>query len=156
MISARDLAVFADEIFNGDFLQPETLKLFTSPVTPPGGTPTGYSFGWQMGRSIDEKTEWYGHGGEINGAYASVRYYPASTITVAGMTNYDYWLTSVSLRSFMRFVRNCLRFLPFHPEPCPSPSGQHSCRKWTLNEWGPCREWLTSRISLIYPEWLFW
>jgi CubicO group peptidase (beta-lactamase class C family) len=100
VISARDLAVFADAIFNGDFLQPETLQLFTTAVTTPVGTPTGYSFGWQIGTSAEGDIEWYGHGGEINGAYASVMYYPASKLTIVGMTNYNYWLTSVEPEFF--------------------------------------------------------
>ena len=100
LVSASDLAIFTDAIFNSDFLQPRTVELFTKPVMTPDGKLTGYSFGWQIGRSNKGTIEWYGHGGQINGAYASVRYYPASQMTVVGMTNYNYWLTSRSPKFF--------------------------------------------------------
>lgn len=94
LVSAPDLAVFADAVFNGDYLQPETVDLLKDDVTTSDGLRTGYGFGWQVGRSGDGSVEWYGHGGQINGAYASVRYYPSSRTAIAGMTNYNYWLTS--------------------------------------------------------------
>jgi len=107
LVTAGDLAVFGDTVFNGENLQPDTIRLFTNPGTTPAGDPGGYSFGWQLGRAEDGRIEWYGHGGQINGAYASVRYYPASKLTIAGMSNYNLWLTS-SPPEFFHAVRRDL------------------------------------------------
>jgi CubicO group peptidase (beta-lactamase class C family) len=107
LISASDLARFVDKVFNGNYLRPETLRLFTGEVSTGDGKSTGYGFGWQRGLNDDGKVAWYGHGGQTNGAYASVRYYPASRVTVVGMTSYNLWLTS-RRAAFFDAVRNQL------------------------------------------------
>ena len=94
LVSAPDLASFVYAVFNSEFLQPSTIELFLQETITPDGSQTGYTFGWQIEKDEDGSVEWYGHGGQINGAYASVRYYPELNMAIAGMTNYNYWLTS--------------------------------------------------------------
>ena len=100
VVDAADLAIFTDAVFNSNFLQPETVEMFTKPVFTPDGEPTGYGFIWQIGRDESGDMEWYGHGGSTNGAYASVRFYPETNMTVVGMSNYNYWLTSARPQFF--------------------------------------------------------
>ena len=73
--SAQDLARFAEAMLRDR--------------DPRAGDP----FGWDVHRGPDGEIEWIGHGGTINGAYASLRHYPSFRMTVAAIANYDFVLT---------------------------------------------------------------
>ena len=63
-----------------------------------------YGYGWQIAQDEDGSTRWIGHGGTINGAYASLRYYPRYDMVVAGIANYD-WLMTNERAAFFEFFR---------------------------------------------------
>lgn len=88
--TADDLVRFANGVFNSNFLDPETKRLIIEEVETRKKEKTGYSLGWEIKRNEDGIIEWYGHGGETNGALAFVRYYPANKMTVAAISNYNY------------------------------------------------------------------
>ncbi|MDO1558162.1 serine hydrolase domain-containing protein [Brevundimonas sp. 2R-24] len=85
--TAEDLARFGDAVFSGSWLSEASMRDVLTEATTIAGEGVGYSFGWQIGRRADGSIEWYGHGGETNGAYASLRYYPDEKLTVAVITN---------------------------------------------------------------------
>ena len=98
--TAEDLVRFADAYFNGEYLNNETKRVFTQPVILPDGRILDRSLGWELMQDENGQVEWYGHGGTTNGAYASLRYYPKSNLIVAGISNYNFWLTDRTPRFF--------------------------------------------------------
>ncbi len=100
----EDVARLANTTFNSDFFTPETRALLTTPARLRNGTEIAYTFGWEIHRDAHGRVEYYGHGGETNGAYASVRYYPDRRMAVAGIANYNTWLTDRDA-TFFRAVR---------------------------------------------------
>jgi len=88
--SAEDLARFTSSILNGLLLFPETTEMIFRRVEKTDND-FYYGFGWQVART--QPPQWIGHGGTINGAYASVRHYPCTNITIAAIANYDFVLT---------------------------------------------------------------
>lgn len=91
--TAEDLARMADATMRGEGAAPGMRSLFTTPARLANGQALDRGFGWEIGRDAAGRVVWYGHGGTTNGAYASVRYYPAQRITVAAVANYNLWLT---------------------------------------------------------------
>lgn len=88
--SAEDLARFASSVLNGSLLLPESTEMIIRRVEKTDND-FDYGFGWQVAHT--QPPQWVGHGGTINGAYASVRHYPCTNITVAAIANYDFVLT---------------------------------------------------------------
>jgi len=91
--TAEDLAAFATFVFGSDFFSPATKELLTTPGALNDGTIINRTFGWEVSYNDQGEVEWYGHGGVTNGAHASLRYYPATKMAVAGIINYNYLLT---------------------------------------------------------------
>lgn len=96
--NAEDLAKFACAVFESDFLLPESRGIIEQPARLGDGTRVRwnegqgegcYSFGWGVFGADDAQPEYLGHGGETNGAYALIRYFPKQRIAVAGVTNYN-------------------------------------------------------------------
>ena len=107
LASAEDLARFADNYFQGDYLTSETRQLFMTPVVLMDGQQLEQTPGWELGYDSNGDIGWYGHGGTTNGAYASLRYYPGENMIIAGISNYNFWLTRKS-PEFFRLVREVL------------------------------------------------
>jgi CubicO group peptidase (beta-lactamase class C family) len=105
--TAEDLARFADAYFHSDYLSTEYRNQFTRPATLADGQILNQSLGWEIAFDEAGAVIWYGHGGTTNGAYASLRYYPESKLTIAGISNYNYWLTD-RRPEFFEFVRETL------------------------------------------------
>lgn len=91
--TAVDINEFTNHVFSGDFLSLETQELIKNQGVLNDGTKTNRTFGWEVKLDENGEVEWYGHGGVTNGAHASVRYYPKSNMVVAGIINYNFWLT---------------------------------------------------------------
>ncbi|MBT8146366.1 MAG: beta-lactamase family protein [Gammaproteobacteria bacterium] len=104
LASAEDLARFADTYFRGDYLEAKTRDYFMTPVTLDDRQVQRQSPGWELGFDESGDIAWYGHGGTTNGAYASLRYYPGSNMIIAGISNYNFWLTGKS-PAFFQLIR---------------------------------------------------
>jgi len=104
LASAEDLGRFAYTYFRGDYLAAETRDYFMTPVTLNDGQVLRQSPGWELGFDENGDIDWYGHGGTTNGAYASLRYYPDSNMIIAGISNYNFWLTGKS-PEFFQLIR---------------------------------------------------
>lgn len=92
--TAEDLTRFAHETFGGELLTNETQRLLTRRPLPGDVASPAYGFGWELARDAHDEIEWVGHGGTINGAYASLRYYPRHRISIAAIANYNLGFTS--------------------------------------------------------------
>jgi len=88
--TATDLARITDAIFSGEWLNTGSMDAVRTEARTASGEATGYTFGWQIHFADDGTVDWYGHGGETNGAYAVVRYYPEHDLTVAGIMNANF------------------------------------------------------------------
>lgn len=88
--TAEDLVRFTAATFDGDWLGPASRALLTAETTSNAGVPTGYSFGWQVERDDAGDIVSFAHGGETNGAYALVRYFPETRLAVAGVMNANF------------------------------------------------------------------
>jgi len=104
--TATDLARFARAILGGDFLDEERRRLVETPATTNDGAALAYSFGWQV--HIVDGTRRFDHGGETNGAYAQVSYFPDRDLAVAGITNYNFWGEGLGEPAFFGFVNDAL------------------------------------------------
>ena len=93
LISAADLAMFTNKTFASDFFSEQSKALFTTPGVTTGGEETSYSFGWHVDRNTHGDVESFSHGGITNGAYAEVKYFPETRMSVAVISNYNLWLT---------------------------------------------------------------
>jgi len=100
--TAADLARFARAVFHGDFLDDERRRLVETPARTSDGEVLAYGFGWQV-QTVDGERR-FGHGGETNGAYARVSYYPERDLAVAGITNYNFWGEGLGEPAFFGFV----------------------------------------------------
>lgn len=98
--TAEDLTSFATQVFDTGTFSPATRELLTAAVKLSNGEQLGRSLAWEMHQDENGDVEWYGHGGTTNGAYASLRYYPDTKMAVAGITNYNFWLTGSSPEFF--------------------------------------------------------
>jgi CubicO group peptidase (beta-lactamase class C family) len=93
--SAGDLARFSYATFRGSLLQSSTVATLSAPYVNAAGTRSRYGFGWEVEqRPGQDSVAWVGHGGTINGAYASLRFYPDLDMSVAAIANYDLLFTS--------------------------------------------------------------
>lgn len=101
--TAEDLVRFASAVFAGDFLSAQSRQRLTTEATTNAGAPVGYTFGWQIGR--DANGVHFEHGGETNGAYAFLRYYPAQRLAVAAIVNANF---AVGEPTFFDATRNDL------------------------------------------------
>lgn len=88
--TATDLAQFTDAVFNGEWLNAESMEAIQTETRTSSGDAVGYTFGWQVHYAEDGSVDWYGHGGETNGAYAVVRYWPEHNIAVAAIMNANF------------------------------------------------------------------
>ena len=93
LISASDLAKFADAVFTSDAFSQDLKSSFMTPGRTRDGEDTDYSFGWHIDRNENGEIVSYSHGGFTNGAYAELRYYPNAKTAIAAITNYNLWLT---------------------------------------------------------------
>lgn len=84
--SAEDLVRFASATFGGEYLNAASLQRLTTEQRNAAGEGVGYTFGWQIGRDAQGRV-FYEHGGETNGAYATLRYYPEQRLAIAGIVN---------------------------------------------------------------------
>ena len=96
--TAEDLAKFASAVFESDFLSAQSKKTLEQPAHFRDGSSVRwneghgrgyYSFGWGIFGTGDGELHYLGHGGETNGAYALIRYFPKHRIAVAGIVNYN-------------------------------------------------------------------
>jgi CubicO group peptidase (beta-lactamase class C family) len=87
--TATDLARFTHAVFAGDFLGDEGDRLVTTPARLASGEELPYTFGWQR-QAVDGRLR-YEHGGETNGAYAQVAYFPELDLALAGIANFNFW-----------------------------------------------------------------
>ena len=90
--TATDLAKMTSALFGGQWLSETSMKLLTSEVSTMADipVPTGYTFGWQIVRNEEGGVAHFEHGGETNGAYAFVRYYPVEKMAIAGIMNANF------------------------------------------------------------------
>ena len=88
--TAEDLARFASAVFGGAWLSPDSMAALTTELATKSGDLVGYTFGWQIIQDDSGAVTYYEHGGETNGAYAFVRYYPAERIAVSGIANANF------------------------------------------------------------------
>jgi len=102
--SASDLARFGDQVFRSPLLLPETRQMLMKNAKLLNGNEIRHGFGWEIQSADDGSILWIGHGGTVNGSYASLRFYPAYMMTVAAIANYDLQLTG-KRASFFRAVR---------------------------------------------------
>jgi CubicO group peptidase (beta-lactamase class C family) len=102
--SAQDLVRFASAMFGGDYLNASSLQRLTTEQRNAAGEGVGYTFGWQIGHDTQGRL-FYEHGGETNGAYATLRYYPAERLAIAGIVNAN-WMGGRA--SFFDAIRNDL------------------------------------------------
>ena len=86
------MARLTGALFGGQWLTPESMELLRSEISTSGSapSPTGYSFGWQVFRDDSGEVKYFEHGGETNGAYAFVRYFPGRKMAVAGVMNANF------------------------------------------------------------------
>ncbi len=99
--TADDLAAFAHAVFRGGFLEPAVLELMQTPAALADGTSAPYGFGWEIVE--DGGTVYFRHGGETNGGYAHVAFWPARDLIVAGVANYNVFPTETE-PAFFRLV----------------------------------------------------
>lgn len=118
--TAEDLARFADATFNGPYLSEESRRLVTTPVKRNDGAEGPYAFGWEVRRTPDGAVLWYGGGGNTNGSYATLRYYPAQRVAIASVATYNFALTKQT-PAYFRFARQELPALFGAPTPPPTP-----------------------------------
>jgi serine beta-lactamase-like protein LACTB, mitochondrial len=88
--TAEDLVTFASAVFGGEWLSDASMHRLTTEATTTAGAGVGYTFGWQIVRDTEGEVLFYEHGGETNGAYATVRYYPAERLAIAGVANANF------------------------------------------------------------------
>ncbi len=100
--TATDLARFTHAVFAGDFLGDEGDRLVTTPATLASGEELTYTFGWQR-RTVDGQLR-YEHGGETNGAYAQVAWFPELDLAVAGIANFNFWGETLGEPAFFGWV----------------------------------------------------
>jgi CubicO group peptidase (beta-lactamase class C family) len=84
--TAEDLVKFASAVFGGAWLNQTSMRRLTAESRNAAGEAVGYTFGWQIARDAQGRV-YYEHGGETNGAYAHVRYYPDERLAIAGIVN---------------------------------------------------------------------
>lgn len=96
----NELAHFAHTVLASDFFDEGQKARFSVLPDLPDGSQAPYAFGWQVEHADDGQIVWIGHGGTINGAYASVRYYPCSRMIVSGIANYNFGFTGKRPRFF--------------------------------------------------------
>ena len=99
---APDLARFAHAVFAGDFLGDEGDRLVTTPARLASGEELPYTFGWQR-QAVDGRLR-YEHGGETNGAYAQVAYFPELDLALAGIANFNFWGETLGEPAFFEWV----------------------------------------------------
>ncbi|WDI30430.1 serine hydrolase [Hyphococcus flavus] len=96
--TAEDLARFTYSTFNSNLLHTESREMLVTPVRlndgsiaalPRGDKSVPYGFGWEIHESSNNEPRYYAHGGETNGAYAFIRYYPDQKLAVAAIANYN-------------------------------------------------------------------
>ncbi|WP_420433229.1 serine hydrolase domain-containing protein [Hyphobacterium sp.] len=85
--TAEDLAHFAFAVFAGGFLTAPMQDVLRTEIRTNSGEGTGYSFGWQVVRDENGDIAHYEHGGETNGAYAYIRFDPATDTAYALIGN---------------------------------------------------------------------
>ena len=107
--TAEDLVTLTNEIFNGNFLSPQSLALLKQEQKTRQGEPTGYGYGWQIVQHQGEVN--YQHGGETNGAYAHVSYFPEHKLSIAGIANYNFWGKGLGEARFFNLVKTELPVL---------------------------------------------
>ncbi|HYD89530.1 MAG TPA: serine hydrolase domain-containing protein [Vitreimonas sp.] len=100
--SAEDLVRFASAVFAGEYLNAASLQRLTTEQRNAAGEGVGYTFGWQVSRDAQGRL-FYEHGGETNGAYATVRYYPEQRLAISGIVNAN-WMGGRAY--FFEAVRN--------------------------------------------------
>jgi len=88
--TAEDLVRMTFATFEGDWLSDASRDLVQTEGTTSDGNGVGYTFGWQVHYGESGDVDWYGHGGETNGAYAVIRYYPEDDLIVAGIMNANF------------------------------------------------------------------
>lgn len=84
--TAEDLLTFGEQIFWGDFLQPETVNMLTESLELNSGDKTNYGIGWRTG--TDEKgRRYYGHSGGSVGGTTQFVVFPEQEVIVAVVAN---------------------------------------------------------------------
>ncbi len=84
--TAEDLTIFGEQIFWGDFLQPETVDLLTESLKLNSGDKTNYGIGWRTGTD-DKGRRYYGHSGGSVGGTTQFVVFPEQEVIVAVVAN---------------------------------------------------------------------
>lgn len=87
--NGSDLVAWAKQLYGGDFLKPESLKLMVTPV--PFSTSLPENAGYGLGCIIGETNgiKFYGHSGFVPGYLTIVQYLPAYDMALAMQVNTD-------------------------------------------------------------------
>jgi CubicO group peptidase (beta-lactamase class C family) len=84
--TAEDLIVFGEQIFWGDFLEPETVDVLTESLELDSGDKTNYGIGWRTGTD-EEGRRYYGHSGGSVGGTTQFVVFPEQKVIVAVVAN---------------------------------------------------------------------
>lgn len=84
--TAEDLLTFGEQIFWGDFLQPETVDMLTESLELNSGDKTNYGIGWRTGTD-KEGRRYYGHSGGSVGGTTQFVVFPEQEVIVAVVAN---------------------------------------------------------------------
>ncbi len=87
LANAADLARFGAAHFETGFFAASTRELFFTPVPTPSGEPTGYGFGWRLGREESSRLDFAHHAGNQAGSRAFLAIYHQPRLAVALLSN---------------------------------------------------------------------
>lgn len=87
--TSADLAKFANTVFNTNFFSKSTRQVFLTPGKLSNGKETSRSFGFNIQKDENDQILWIGHGGETNGGYGHMAFYPETKLVIAALTNYN-------------------------------------------------------------------
>lgn len=87
LANASDLARFGAAHFEPGFFAAATHQLFFTPVATTSGEPTGYGFGWRLGRDEALGLDFAHHAGNQAGSRAFLGIYREARVAVALLSN---------------------------------------------------------------------
>ena len=85
MSTVSDLSIWYQAVFEHKVVSKESLKLAHTTFKLNDGKPTGYGYGWFLGKRLDRAT--IEHGGGINGSLTKDLYFPEDDLFIAVFSN---------------------------------------------------------------------
>ena len=95
--TAEDLATWADALYGGDVLSPDSLRQMTR-FRPPDG------YGLGTRRRVFHGHRALGHGGSLRGFEGTMWYFPEEDVTIVLLSNQGLWLIDPPIRLLVKAV----------------------------------------------------